>query len=163
MAEDKKIQEDKDFRYLVRIVNTDLDGNKQIAAALRRIKGVSYSFANSICVLSGIDRQRKTGYLNDDEVKRLESNIRNSVSVLPSWMLNRRKDAEDGVDKHLLTTDLDYAIENDIKLMKKIRSYKGIRHGMAAPVRGQRTRSNFRRNKGKVMGVVKSKVGGKTG
>ena len=162
MAEEVK-PEDKNFKYLVRIINTDLDGSKQIASALRKVKGISYSVANAICVLSGIDKQRKTGYLSDEEVKRLENNLRNSVSVLPSWMLNRRKDVEEGVDKHIFTTDLDYAIENDIKLMKKIRSYKGIRHGMGAPVRGQRTRSNFRRNKGKVLGVVKSKIGGKTG
>ncbi len=39
-----------------------------------------------------------------------------------------------------------------------MRSYKGIRHIHGQPVRGQRTRSNFRRNKGKVVGVVKKKV-----
>ena len=145
----------EDFRYLVRIANTDLDGNKHISAALRKIKGVSYSFANAVCTVSGVEKSKKAGVLSDDEVKKLEHSIKSSTSVLPSWMLNRRMDLEEGFDKHLFTTDIDYSLDNDIKLMKKVRSYRGVRHGMAAPVRGQRTRSNFRRNKGKVLGVQK--------
>ncbi len=156
------MDEKENFRYLVRVANTDLDGNKQVAAALRKIKGVSYSFAAAVCSLSSVDRMKKAGILTDEEVKSLEMNIRNAPELMPAWMLNRRKDVDDGLNKHLLTTDLAYSLENDIKLMKKIRSYRGIRHGMAAPVRGQRTRSNFRRNKGKVLGVVKKKVSGKT-
>jgi small subunit ribosomal protein S13 len=43
--------------------------------------------------------------------------------------------------------------------MKKIRSYRGVRHGIGLPVRGQRTKSNFRRNKGKVsLGVAKKET-----
>ncbi len=163
MAEDKKVQEDKDFRYLVRIMNTDLDGKRQIADALRKIKGVNYSFANAVCSLSGVDRTKVSGYLSETEVHSIESTLKRATALMPNWMLNRRKDIEDGDDKHLFVSDLDYALDNDIKLMKKMRSYKGIRHGMAAPVRGQRTRSNFRRNKGKVLGVVKKKLSGKTG
>ena len=52
--------------------------------------------------------------------------------------------------------------DNDIKMMKKMRSYKGIRHSLGLPVRGQRTKSNFRKNKGKVLGVRK-KEGAKAG
>ncbi len=156
-------QHDKDFRYLVRIMNTDLDGNKQIVDALRKIKGIGFSFASAVCTLSNVDKAKKAGYLSEDEVKNIESHIKRSTGLMPIWMLNRRKDLEEGTDKHLFTTDLDYTIDNDIKIMKKMRSYRGIRHGMGAPVRGQRTRSNFRRNKGKVLGVVKKKVGGKTG
>jgi small subunit ribosomal protein S13 len=47
-------------------------------------------------------------------------------------------------------------------MMKRIRSYKGVRHSLGLPVRGQRTRSNFRKNKGKVLGV-KRKEGAKAG
>jgi small subunit ribosomal protein S13 len=52
--------------------------------------------------------------------------------------------------------------DNDIKLMRKIKSYKGTRHSAGQPVRGQRTKSNFRKSKGKVMGV-KRKAGAKSG
>ncbi len=76
-------------------------------------------------------------------------------------MLNRRKDVETGEDKHIVTTDINFVNDNDIKVMKMIRCYKGIRHSMGLPVRGQKTRSNFRKNKGKVMGVKRSKKTGK--
>ena len=57
---------------------------------------------------------------------------------------------------HLINTDLDLSKDGDIKRMKKVKSYKGLRHTWGLPVRGQRTRSNFRKNKGKVsLGVVK--------
>ena len=55
----------------------------------------------------------------------------------------------------MIGTNVDFFEENDVKMMKKIKSYKGIRHSLGQPVRGQRTKSNFRRNKGKVMGVQK--------
>jgi small subunit ribosomal protein S13 len=68
---------------------------------------------------------------------------------MPIWLKNRRKDYETGVDKHLLGTDLDLTQENDIKRLKKVKAYRGIRHIHGQPSRGQRTKSNFRRNKGK--------------
>ena len=81
---------------------------------------------------------------------------------IPSWLFNRKKDPEDNTDKHLVGSTLTFVQDNDIKMMKKMKSYKGIRHSLGLPVRGQRTRSNFRRNKGKVMGV-KKKEGAKSG
>ncbi|MEK6867257.1 MAG: 30S ribosomal protein S13, partial [Nanoarchaeota archaeon] len=41
-------------------------------------------------------------------------------------------------------------------LLKKIKAYRGMRHAAGLPTRGQRTRSNFRKNKGKTVGVMKS-------
>ena len=76
----------------------------------------------------------------------------------PSWILNRRKNYEDGKDYHIITGNLSFAEENDVKKLKKIRSYRGVRHGMGLPVRGQRTKSNFRRNKGKGSLGVKKKA-----
>jgi small subunit ribosomal protein S13 len=52
---------------------------------------------------------------------------------------------------------LKFAKENDVKMMKKIKSYRGLRHQWSLPVRGQRTKSNFRRNKGKGSLGVKRK------
>ena len=74
----------------------------------------------------------------------------------PVWMLNRRKDKLSGEDKHLLKTDLKLQKEIDVKDLQKIRSYRGARHQAGLPVRGQRTRSNFRR--GKTVGVRKKGV-----
>ena len=147
----------KDFKYFVRIANTDLDGNKSISNALKKIKGVSFMFSNMLCNFAGVDKTAKAGYLKDDEVKKLDDVLSNLSNYnAPSWMFNRRKNYVDGKDYHVLTGNLSFAEENDIKMMKKIRSYKGVRHGVGLPVRGQRTKSNFRRNKGKSsLGVVK--------
>jgi small subunit ribosomal protein S13 len=146
-----------DFRHIVRIANTDLVGGKQIHMALHKIKGVSFMFSNFICYSAKVDPRKITGLLKEDEVSKLEDVIRNPAKHnCPNWMLNRRKDYETGQDMHLITTELNLSTDNDIKRMKKIKSYKGIRHMIGQPVRGQRTKSNFRKNKGKVsLGVIR--------
>lgn len=146
----------KDFKHIVRFTNTDLDGNKPILQALRKLKGISFMYANVVCSVANVDVSTKAGFLSDTDLKKLEDVVKNSSSYqIPRWLLNRRFDYEDGIDKHLTGSDLTYATENDIKLMRKIKSYKGLRHGFGLPVRGQRTKSNFRKNKGKVQGVMK--------
>ena len=152
------MQTNDDFKYLVRIANTDLDGNKQIMYALTKIKGISYSFASATCTVASVNKTKKAGYLNEEEVKRLDDAIKNASKLLPAWMLNHRKDFDDGTDKHLLTGELDFSRETAIRRMKKIKCYKGVRHILGLPVRGQRTRSNFRKNKGKGPGVLRSKI-----
>ena len=158
MAEEKQ-----ELKYFVRIANTDLDGNKPIGHALTKIKGMGFMLSNAVCNAIGIEKTKKTGYLTDDEVARIDEIIRDpSKFKLPAWLFNRRKDPEDNADRHLTGTSLTFTQDNDIKMMKKIKSYKGIRHMLGLPVRGQRTRSNFRKNKGKVLGV-KRKEGTKAG
>ena len=146
-----------DFRHIVRIVNTDLKGEKKVLMGLQKIKGIGYMFSNFICYSAKIDPNTITGMLKEEQVLKLEDVIRNPAKYnCPDWMFNRRKDYETGQDMHLITTDWDLTIDNDIKRMKKIKSYKGVRHMLGQPVRGQRTKSNFRKNKGKVsLGVVR--------
>jgi small subunit ribosomal protein S13 len=154
----------KEFKHLIRIANTDLDGNKPIAFALRKIKGVGFQFANMLCSFAGVDKNKKAGYLTEEDVNKLEQIlIEPSKSGAPDWMLNRRRDIEENSNKHIITSDLDFIKDNDIKMLKKIKCYRGIRHMFGLPVRGQRTKSNFRKNKGKVTGVKKKAAGGKTG
>ncbi|MBI4150252.1 30S ribosomal protein S13 [Candidatus Woesearchaeota archaeon] len=146
-----------DFKYLVRIVNTDLDGNKPVHHALLKIKGVSFMFANIACALARVDKFKKTGYISDIEAQRLDEVIRFPQKYgAPVWMLNRRKDYETGEDKHLLLSDMDYVRSNDIRRLQMIKSYRGARHAAGQPCRGQSTKSHFRRNKGKVLGVKRS-------
>ena len=151
--------QDKNFRYMIRIINTDIDGKKHILYALRKIKGVGSIYANFACRKANIDIAKKTGYLTIEEIKRLEDVIKNPLKYdAPDWLLNRRRDPETGHDSHSLTSDLAFLKEKDIKLMKKIKSYKGLRHAWNLTVRGQRTKSNFRKNKGKSsLGVQKRK------
>ncbi|MFC1768181.1 30S ribosomal protein S13 [Nanoarchaeota archaeon] len=161
MAEQK--QEDKDFKYLVRIANTDLDGNKPIVVALQKIKGIGYMMANAACSISEIKLNQQTGKLSDREIEKLNTFVSDPLkSNIPKWLINRRNDVETGEDKHLILSDLQFTNENDIKNMKKIKCYKGVRHIHGLPARGQKTKSNFRKNKGKAMGVKRpAKKGGK--
>ncbi|MBN1644816.1 30S ribosomal protein S13 [Candidatus Woesearchaeota archaeon] len=158
MAEEQKL------KHLVRLANADLDGKKQILYALKKVKGTGIMLANAALKVAGINANKKTGFLSDSEVKRIEDILKNPKKHgIPNWILNRRKDTETGEDKHLLGAELQFTTDTDIKMMKKSKTYRGIRHIYGLPTRGQRTRSNFRRNKGKVMGVKRSKVGKKAG
>lgn len=148
-------KESANFKYIVRIANTDLDGKKQVMMGLQKIKGVSFMMANAICVLTGVSATKRIGDLPETEVAKLDSIIRKPTGI-PAWMLNRRNDFETGNDLHLIGADLTFSNESDVRLLKKIKCYRGVRHMQGAPVRGQRTRSNFRKNKGKVASVKRS-------
>ncbi len=153
-------KQSENFRHIVRVANTDLKGEKQIHMALHKIKGISFMFSNFICYSAKVEPKKIAGELTEAEVLRLEDVIKNPAKYnCPTWLINRRKDYETGQDMHLINTELDLSKDADIKRMKKVKSYKGLRHTWGLTVRGQRTKSNFRRNKGKVsLGVVKKAV-----
>lgn len=141
-------------RRIVRLLATDINGELSVIRALRRIKGVSFMFANAACVATGVDKRKKIGQIGEADLKSMESFIRSPS--LPPWMLNRRKDMDTGSDMHTTMADLDLRRREDINLMKRIHSYKGVRHELGQPVRGQRTRSSFRTSK--AVGVSKKKA-----
>ena len=169
MREEKQIErrkieskkpEERTYEKIIRIVQTDIDGGKQVYTGLTKIKGVSWSLANAICNKLGLDKKRKIVSLSSEEIKKIEDFIKNPQ--IPVFLLNRRKDLDSGQDMHLLGSDLDLRKEFDIKRLKKIKSYKGLRHALGQPVRGQRTRGHFRQ-KGKSVGVIKkAKIGKKS-
>src|SRR3989338_6933328 len=140
MPEEQK----QELKYFVRIANTDLDGNKQLEHSLAKIKGINLMFSNAICNVAGIEKTKKTGYLTDTETAKIDEILKEpSKFKIPEWLFNRKRDPEDGTDKHLIGTNLTFTQDNDIKMMKKIKSYRGVRHILGLPVRGKRTRSNF--------------------
>ncbi|MDI6721030.1 MAG: 30S ribosomal protein S13 [Candidatus Aenigmarchaeota archaeon] len=141
-------------RKIVRIFSTDINGELGIERALRRVKGIGFMFSRDVCVALGIDGKRKVGTMSPDEVKRIESFIRQPT--FPGWMLNRRKDIETGRDIHAVMAELDLKKREDINMLKKMRAYRGIRHEFGLPVRGQRTRSSFRTQK--TVGVSKKRA-----
>ncbi|MBN2880635.1 30S ribosomal protein S13 [Candidatus Woesearchaeota archaeon] len=139
---------EENFRHIVRVANTDLDGNKPIFMALHKIKGVGFMFSHAICQVLNMDAGKKTGLLSEKEVEQLSSVIRTPESYkIPSWLYNRRKDVETGDDLHLSGSDLSYTTSNDIKAMMKLKTYRGVRHSFKLPSRGQNTKSNFRKSK----------------
>ncbi len=153
MAEEHNKQE---IRQLVRLLDADIPGDKKVINSLRMITGVSFAMANAVCAVLNLDRQQKIGTVSEEELQKIEDVIKSPGNYgIPSWIFNRRKASETGEDQHLITSNLKLAVEFDIKSMKKIKSYKGVRHSIGQPVRGQKTRSHFRKNKGKGPGVKK--------
>jgi len=155
--------EKQKIRHIVRIGSTDLEGNKAINVALTKIKGVGSMYAHMLCRLSDIDLDTKAGVLDSNQIKRIEIIMENpDDNGVPAWMRNRRRDLETGEDIHIMTSDLQFTKQQDIRRLQKIRSYRGSRHARGLPVRGQRTKGNFRKNRGKAVGV-KRKSGAKSG
>lgn len=148
----------ENYRHLVRVASTDLVGSKQILYALTKIKGVSVMYSNALLSVSGIPKDKKAGVLTDSEVSKLNEILENPLKFkIPEWMFNRRKDYETGDDVHIITSDLTFTKDNDIKRLKKTKSNRGMRHAWGLPLRGQRTKSNFRKSKGKVASVKRKK------
>lgn len=157
-----KTQNKADVKHVVRVFNTDLEGSKPILHALTKIKGVSFMMANAICVYTNMDKKKITGTLSPDDVNKFNDILKNPIKMgIPNWMVNRKKDPETGEDMHLVASDLRFTQDNDLKILKRIKSYIGIRHMSRLPVRGQRTKSNFRRSKGKNLGVQRKGKGKK--
>ncbi|MCK4647378.1 30S ribosomal protein S13 [Candidatus Pacearchaeota archaeon] len=153
MEGEKKFKEKEYEERVIRILSKDIEGGMSIYAGLSKIKGISWTLANALCKVLGINKRRKIGSLTDEEVKKITEFVKNPE--IPDYILNRRKDFETGKDKHLTGGDLELQNEFDIKRLKKIKSYKGYRHSAGLPVRGQRTRSNFRKNRRKGAGIKK--------
>ena len=151
--EQKTEIEKKQEERILRILSKDIEGGMTIYAGLTKIKGVSWTLSNAICKVLKMDKDRKIGSLTKEEISKISEFIKNPK--LPSYLHNRRSDFETGEDKHLTGGDLELRKDFDIKRLKKIKSYKGYRHMSGLPLRGQRTRSNFRKNKGKRVGIKK--------
>lgn len=145
-----------DFNYIVRIAATDLDGNKPVFLALTGIKGVGDRVASVVTDHATVPRNERIGTLSDEQIEELSDAVTNVNEIAPSWMLNRRKDIGTGEDLHLLRQELDGQLREDLNRLKKIRSYRGIRHERGQKVRGQRTRANGR--SGMAMGVSRQRV-----
>ena len=151
----KKKDKKDDFKYIVRIANTDIDGEKTLVRGLTSIKGIGMHMSVLVTDLTGLNRNMKIGDLTDAQVEKIKEALDNVNKNAPGWMLNHRKDYETGEDVHLIGSEIDMRLRDEINIMKKIRSYKGIRHERGLPVRGQRTRANSR--KGLALGVSKKR------
>ncbi|MFH0949468.1 MAG: 30S ribosomal protein S13 [Candidatus Aenigmatarchaeota archaeon] len=147
----------EEVKRIVRLLSTDISGEIVIERALRKIKGISFMFSKAVCTAVGIDSRKKIGLMTIEEIKKIEDVVKNpSEFGVPSFMMNRRKDNETGKDIHVAGTLLEMKKTEDINLLKRMHAYRGERHALGQPVRGQRTRSSFRTQKS--VGVVKKKA-----
>jgi len=151
-------EEKKAYYSIVRVMQTDIPGNKNTLTGLTYLKGVSWSISNVVCKLLKLDPKKKVSDLTPQEIESIINFLGNIPPEVPKFLFNRRKDFETGESYHLTGTTLDMKKEFDIRRLKKIRSYRGLRHATGQPTRGQRTKSHFRtKGKKRAVGVQKKK------
>jgi small subunit ribosomal protein S13 len=144
----------QEYRYIVRIMGTDVQGTLKTSYAVAQIKGVSSSLSNAVLKKAGVNPDVRVGLISESDVEKIEDVIRDPARYgIPAWMYNRRKDTETGKDEHVLSADLAFKIKTDIDGAKDIRSWRGYRHAYSLKVRGQRTKTTGRA--GKALGVKK--------
>jgi small subunit ribosomal protein S13 len=144
----------EEFRHILRIIDTDVQGTLKTSYAVAKLKGVSLNLSNAILKRANIDPEKRAGFLTEPEIDRIEEMVNDPAKAgLPSWMLNRRKDLETGKDTHLTGSELVLRKKMDIEGMKDIKSWRGYRHAYGLKVRGQRTKTTGR--SGKALGVKK--------
>ena len=120
---------------MARIAGVDLPNNKRGEIGLTYIYGIGRSSAKKILDDCGIDRDIKVGDWNDEQV----AAIRNLIN-----------------EEYKIEGELRSAVQMNIKRLMDVGCYRGIRHRIGLPVRGQSTKNNARTRKGK-----KRQIGGK--
>ena len=110
-----------------RILGVDLPKEKRIEIALMYVFGVGRSLSKKVLASTGVDPNKRTKALTDEELGRLAQAIQASTKV---------------------EGDLRREISGNIKRLIDIGSYRGLRHKKGLPVRGQQTRTNARTRKG---------------
>ena len=144
----------QEYRYIVRIMGTDVQGTLKTSYAVSHVKGISTSLSNAVIKKAGVNPDLRVGLITESDVSKIEDVIRDPVKYgIPAWMFNRRKDTETGKDIHVLSAELAFKTKTDIDLAKEIRSWRGYRHAYSLKVRGQRTKTTGRQ--GKSLGVKK--------
>lgn len=142
---------------LVRIMGTDLNADSTLLFGLAKIKGISYMFANATCKALGYDRMTKISALSEKEIEKLEEFLANPKKQgIPEWMVNSQKDVQTGENLHYVGKDIEYNALQLRRRLAKTKSYRAIRTKYKLPLRGQRTKSNFRRSK--TIAAMKSKA-----
>jgi len=146
---------------LIRIMGTDINSNSSILFGLAKIKGINIMFCNALCNVLKLDKNAKISSLTEKDLEKLENYLEDSnMAEIPSWLLNKRQDVVSGKNIHLVSKDIDFDMIQLKRQLGKLKTYKGLRHRARLPLRGQRTKSNFRRNK-TIASMKSSRNGGK--
>lgn len=121
---------------MARVIGTDIPDNKRLVISLTYIYGIGGRRAEELCEKLGLDPNQRTLKLTQDDIARINSFLQS---------------------EYLVEGDLRRQVQNNIKRLISIRSYRGLRHRTGLPVRGQRTQKNARTRKGKVKTVAGKK------
>ena len=146
-------------KVFFRKLRSQVDGNSKVEHGLTQIRGIGRRFAQAVVRIAEINPDMRIGAIPEKDLNRLEDIILDPVTNgVPDWMVNRKSDLVTGENLHIIGNKLELSVKRDIDRMKRIRSYKGVRHHQGLKVRGQKTKSTGRH--GLVVGVVRKKVKG---
>lgn len=121
---------------MARILGVDIPRNKAMRIALQSLYGVGPKVAQDVLAKSGIDPEKSSNDISEEEVQLI------------------RKHLEEG---HVVEGDLRREIGLNIKRLKDMACYRGVRHKKSLPVRGQRTHTNARTRKGPAVAIAGKK------
>ena len=119
-----------------RVIGIDIPDNKRLEISLTYIYGVGRRLSNEICAKLSLDPNMRAHNLNEDHIAKINAMIQS---------------------EYVVEGDLRRQVQNNIKRLVSIHCYRGSRHRVGLPVRGQRTRTNARTRKGKRKTVANKK------
>ncbi len=120
-----------------RVIGIDIPDNKRLEVSLTYIYGIGRKLSNQVIEKLGLDKNMRARGLTEDDIARLNATL---------------------TSEYLVEGDLRRQVQNNIKRLIGIHCYRGIRHRVGLPVRGQRTRTNARTRKGKRKTVANKKI-----
>jgi small subunit ribosomal protein S13 len=120
---------------MARLLGVDLPRNKKMSIALRAIYGVGPKVATEVLSKVGINLDKSSNDITEEEVQQIRA----------------------ALDEYTVEGDLRREIALNIKRLKDLGCYRGIRHRKGLPVRGQRTHTNARTRKGPAVAIAGKK------
>jgi len=113
---------------MARIAGINVPDNKKVSYSITAIFGIGINFANNIIKKANIDPNKRMKELTEDEIEKIRQIINKDYQV---------------------EGDLKMMVSGNIKRLKEINTYRGVRHLKNLPTRGQRTKTNARTKRGK--------------
>ncbi len=119
-----------------RVIGIDIPDNKRLEVSLTYLYGIGRKLSNDIIDTLGLDKNMRANKLTESDIAKLNAIL---------------------TGDYVVEGDLRRQVQNNIKRLISIHSYRGLRHRLGLPVRGQRTRTNARTRKGKRKTVANKK------
>ena len=121
---------------MARIAGINIPTQKKLKIALTYVYGIGNKVSNDICLKANVDSNARVQDLSESEIKNISDVISSSF---------------------LVEGDLRREVSGDIKRLKDLGTYRGVRHRRNLPCRGQRTHTNARTKKGKAIAIAGKK------
>ncbi|XP_059105531.1 small ribosomal subunit protein uS13-like [Peromyscus eremicus] len=125
------------FQYILRVLNTNIDGWQKIVFAITAIKGVGWRYAHVVLRKADIDLTKRARELMEDEVECVITIKQNPQQYkITDWFLNRQKDVKDRKYSQALANSLDNKLHENLERLKKMRAHRGPHHPWGLHVQG---------------------------